>query len=126
MACMAVIVVRYSDRPELWQQNTQLSDEVWPEYNVHGEVVSRYWPLLYERFADYQFVSYDEEFEAVLAEGQTIPCAWDGTVEGLGPGIDDTMTNAFALHEAGGRTRCARWPRRSRHGTRTSGSPPLS
>ena len=51
MACMAVTVVRYSDRPELWQEITELSDEVWPEYNVHGEIVSRYWPLLYERFA---------------------------------------------------------------------------
>lgn len=102
-------MVRYSDRPELWQQITSLSDEAWPEYNVHGEVISRYWPLLYERFADYQFVLYDDELDAVLAEGQTIPCAWDGTLDRLGSGIDDTITNAFALHESGGRpnTLCA-------------------
>jgi hypothetical protein len=109
MACMAVTVVRYSDRPELWEQITQLSDEAWPEYNVHGEVVSRYWALLYERLADYQFVLYDDELDEVLAEGQTIPCAWDGTLAGLGPGIDDTITNAFALHDSCGRpdTLCA-------------------
>ena len=109
MACMSVTVVRYSDRPELWQQIMGLSDEAWPEYNMHGEVVSRYWPLLYERFAHYQFVLYDDDLDEVLAEGQTIPCAWDGTLDGLGPGIDDTMTNAFALHESGGRpdTLCA-------------------
>jgi hypothetical protein len=44
MAGMAVSVVRYSDRPQLWRQITQLSDEVWPEYNVHGEIISRHWP----------------------------------------------------------------------------------
>src|SRR5262249_27203013 len=35
--------------------------------------------------------------------------AWNGTPEGLGPGIDDTMTHAFALHDSGGRpdTLCA-------------------
>ena len=109
MACMAVTVVRYSERPELWEQIAQLPDEAWPEYNVHGEVINRYWPLLYERYADYQFVLYDGERDEVLAEGQTIPCAWDGTLHGLGPGIDDTMTNAFGLHESGGRpdTLCA-------------------
>ena len=87
----------------MWQQITTLSDEAWPEYNVHGEVISQHWPLLYERFADYQFVLYDDELDAVLAEGQTIPCAWDGTLDGLGPAIDDTIINAFALHESGGR-----------------------
>jgi hypothetical protein len=45
MACMAVTLVRFGDRPQLWQQIRQLSDEVSPEYNVHGEVVSRWWPL---------------------------------------------------------------------------------
>ena len=109
MRRMAVTVVRYSDRPELWQQIAQLSDEAWPEYNVHGEVISRYWPLLYELFADHQFVLYDSERDEVLAEGQTIPCAWNGTPDGLGPGIDDTMSHAFALHDSGGRpdTLCA-------------------
>jgi hypothetical protein len=30
--------VRYSERPELWEENISiLSDEVWPEYNQHGD-----------------------------------------------------------------------------------------
>jgi hypothetical protein len=28
-------VVRYSERPELWDSIRDLSDEVWPEYNMH-------------------------------------------------------------------------------------------
>jgi hypothetical protein len=27
-------VMRYSERPELWDSIRDLSDEVWPEYNV--------------------------------------------------------------------------------------------
>ena len=51
-------VVRYSERPELWDAITGLSDEVWPEYNRHGATLNRYWGQLYERFpetGDYVF-----------------------------------------------------------------------
>jgi hypothetical protein len=33
-------VVRYSDRPELWESLGDLSSDVWPEYNLHGDVLS--------------------------------------------------------------------------------------
>jgi hypothetical protein len=106
---MTVTVVRYSERPELWDQITGLSAEVWPEYNMHGDVLNAYWSQLYEQFPDYQFVLYDESTGDVLAEGQTIPRRWDGRTDTLGPGIDDVLVNGFALKEAGGRpdTLCA-------------------
>jgi hypothetical protein len=65
--------------------------------NTHGDVLSTYWPRLYEQFPDFQFVLYDDEQDDVLAEGQTVPCSWDGATSSLGPGIDDTMMRAFAL-----------------------------
>jgi len=34
-------VVRYSERPELWESISSLSDEVWPEYNQHGDISER-------------------------------------------------------------------------------------
>jgi len=40
--------------------------------------------------------------DLVLAEGHTIPLAWDGTDPGLGPGIDATETAPFALRAAAG------------------------
>jgi hypothetical protein len=76
MAAMPVSVIRYRDRPELWQQITELSDEVWPQCNVHGEVIEAYRPLLYERFAEFKFVLSDEKDDAVFAGGQTIRCCW--------------------------------------------------
>jgi len=95
-------VVRYSERPELWDALTGLSDEVWPEYNQHGATLNYYWDQLYEVFPDWQFVLYDPDEDMVLAEGHTIPAAWDGTDTGLGPGIDATVGAAFDLRAAGG------------------------
>jgi hypothetical protein len=47
-------------------------------------------------------VLYDDERDEVLAEGHTLPCAWDGTVAGLGQGIDHIIRAGFVLREAGG------------------------
>ena len=38
----------------------------------------------------------------VLAEGHTVPLAWDGTDEDLGPGIDVTLAAAFELRAGAG------------------------
>jgi len=96
-------VFRRSERPELWDEIRDLSDEVWPEYNVHGEFINHYWGQLYDVFPEWQFVLYEPAEQLVLAEGQTIPVAWDGADAGLGPGIDATLAAAFDLHAAGGR-----------------------
>ena len=99
---MGIEVVRYSERPELWEQLHGLSQEVWPEYNLHGEVINQYWARLYEVFPEWQFVIYDDSDKTVLAEGQTIPVSWDGTDDGLGPGIDATIVAGFAQRAAAG------------------------
>ena len=96
-------VVRYSERPELWDSIIDLSAEVWPEYNLHGPTLNHYWAQLYDVFPDWQFVLYDLGDEAVLAEGHTIPVGWDDTDAGLGPGIDATIAAAFLLRSAGER-----------------------
>jgi GNAT superfamily N-acetyltransferase len=75
---------------------------VWPEYNQHGEVLNRYWDRLFDEFPDFQFVLFNDQ-DGVLAEGHTVPCAWDGTTEGLGDGIDAMIAGAFEVHRAGGR-----------------------
>jgi hypothetical protein len=52
-------VVRYSEWPELWDAIRDLSDEVWPEYNQHGDTLNHYWGQLYDVFPEWQFVLYD-------------------------------------------------------------------
>jgi len=96
------LVIRYSERPELWDSISDLSDEVWPEYNLHGEFLNYYWGQLYDAYPEWQFVLYDPDERMVLAEGNTIPLAWDGTDAGLGPGIDASVAAAFELRAAGG------------------------
>src|SRR5262249_54232810 len=66
-------VVRYSERPELWDAIEGLSSQIWPEYNMHGDVLNAYWGRLYDEFARWQFVVTDAGDGQVLAEGNTIP-----------------------------------------------------
>ena len=95
-------LVRYSEGPELWESIRDLSDEIWPEYNQQGETYNYYWAQLYDVFPEWQFVLYDPKERTVLAEGRTVPLAWDGTDAGLGPGIDATLAAAFDLRAAHG------------------------
>jgi GNAT superfamily N-acetyltransferase len=88
-----------AERPDLADR---VDFNVWPAYNTHGDVLERYWSRLYEDLREFQFVLYDEEEDVVLAEGHTIPFAWDGTAEGLPAGIDGLVEDAFRLREEGG------------------------
>jgi GNAT superfamily N-acetyltransferase len=95
-------IVTARERPDLAQRAGERSGEVWPEYNKHGDVLTEYWDRLGDLFPVFQFVLYDEADDALLAEGHSIPCAWDGTPAGLPAGIDGLIAEAFALREAGG------------------------
>src|SRR5437870_11599514 len=96
---MTVVARTSAERPDL-PERPEL-ENVWPEYNRHGEVTNRFWGRLYDDFPEFQFVLYDEAAERPLAEGHTIPCRWDGTPERLPRGIDGLLEDAFALREAG-------------------------
>jgi GNAT superfamily N-acetyltransferase len=93
---MNLTLVRYSERPELWETSADVSSEVWPEYNLHGDVMSHNFGRIFDAFPDFQFALYDDTAEEVVAEGHSAPCAWDGTTEGLLDGIDDMLLSALA------------------------------
>jgi hypothetical protein len=95
-------VVLYSERPELRDRSADVFLDVWPEYNVHGDVMNEYWDSLYDDFPEFQFVLYDDEVDEVVAEGHTIPCRWDGSAYGLPAGIDGLMVESFSLKRDGG------------------------
>ena len=77
-------VIRYSERPELWSDTGTITQEVWPEYNLHSEDPHGYWDRLLDAFEEFQFVLFDDETDEVIAEGHTIPCVWDFTPAGSG------------------------------------------
>ncbi len=99
---MTIRAYTCAERPDLWERTEHEVTDVWPEYNTHGDVLHDYWWRLDEAFAEYQFAIYDEEADAVLAEGHSIPCAWDGTPEGIPDGIDGLVVDAFRLRDEGG------------------------
>lgn len=98
---MPPVVLTAAARPDLEERARAL--DVWPEYNRHGDVVSRYWGSLREAFPDFQFVLCDEAEDDFLAQGHSIPCFWDGTIEGLPAGVDGAIEGGFELDERGGR-----------------------
>jgi hypothetical protein len=56
---MGIVAVSYEDAPERWEDRPDINDEVWPEYNQHGDVLNRYWRRLYDEAAGYQFMLFD-------------------------------------------------------------------
>ena len=89
-----------AERPDLWERGIE-SAEVWPEYNLHGDVLNQWWGLLDQELADLQFVLHDDETDSVVAEGHTAAFAWDGDDASLPDGIDRAIEVAFRDHRAG-------------------------
>ena len=89
-----------SERPELWERGIP-SELVWPEYNLHGDVLNKWWGRLSLDLPEFQFVLYDDTNDEVVAEGHTAPLRWDGHVESLPDGIDAAIELVFANLGAG-------------------------
>ena len=105
---VGLAVYTAADRPDLAARGIP-SELVWPEYNLHGDVLNRWWARLAPDLPDYQFVLYDEVHDEVVAEGHTGPLWWDGQAESLPDGIDAAIELVFTTLEAGGagNTLCA-------------------
>jgi GNAT superfamily N-acetyltransferase len=95
-------IVPAADVADLDERWDAVGAGAWPEYNTHGDVLNRYWGRLGDEFAPFQFALFDDADE-LLARGSTIPCRWDGTLDGLPRGIDGVIEDGFALRERGER-----------------------
>ncbi len=85
-----------AERPDLAERAVELDAEVWPEYNMHGDVLSLNWRRMRSEFAEFQFVLYDEDADTIVAEGHSVPLRWDGTLDDLPAGIDGVFERAFS------------------------------
>ena len=56
---MSVRVLTWAERPDLADRGPASAD-VWPEYNLHGDVFDDWWMPLLEELPEYQFALYDE------------------------------------------------------------------
>ena len=89
-----------AERPDLWERGIP-SESVWPEYNMHGDVLNRWWGHLDEDLPEFQFVLYDEASDEVVAEGHTGPLWWSGQDDALPNGIDAAIEQIFSRPGAG-------------------------
>jgi hypothetical protein len=87
-------VVTVADRPELVEPAAESTSDLFPEYNNHGDVLNAYWPRLTEELPEYQLHLLGDD-EQILARVRSIPVRWDGTTEGLPPGIDGALARGF-------------------------------
>lgn len=93
-----------AERPDLTEPAWELTRDLFPEYNNHGDVLNRYWGRLTEELPEFQFHFVGDDAESWLAPGR-FRCA--GTVPS--PTCRRELT---ARSRAGStralRTRCAR------------------
>ena len=101
MAYVAPVrLITWDERPE--QRDTGLrDDDVWPEYNLHGDVFDDWWGPLLDELPAFQFSLVDETSGEVLAEGHTGPLAWDGDDGSLPDGIDAALRQVVTARRDG-------------------------
>jgi hypothetical protein len=92
---MTVRIVSALARPDLADQADEATAGAFPEYNTHGDVAALRWSRLYEEYPAYQLVLWDDATGEVLGEANTLPCRFDGTVQGLPRGIDEVLTTCL-------------------------------
>ena len=97
---MTLTVHTAAERPDLWDRGIP-SAAVWPEYNLHGDVLNRWWGHLDEELPQFQFVLYDQAADEVVAEGNTGPMWWEGHDDALPDGIDAAIEQIFARARTG-------------------------
>ena len=91
-------------RPDLAEPAWELTRDLFPEYNNHGDVLNRYWGRLTEELPEFQFHLVGGADE-IMARARTIPVRWNGTVADLPAGIDGAIARGF--DETGTNALCA-------------------
>ncbi len=83
-----------AERPDLAELADELTRDVLPEYNLHGDVLNRYWGRLTEERPEFQLLLVDEH-GALTARSHSLPVRWDGSVDDLPAGIDGAIERGF-------------------------------
>jgi hypothetical protein len=92
---VALTLVSHAERPEFLDRWYEVIREVWPEFMGHDATVNRYWNGMYEHHPDCQLYLIDQDTDALVGVGTTVPIIWDGTAEGLPGGVDDVLFRAI-------------------------------
>jgi hypothetical protein len=85
-------VVTLQQRPELEERFWPQKERIWPEFMFHDVYANQYWHYLGDVFNAFQLFLLNEQDEPI-AIANTIPCTWDGTLNGLPVGWAETLVS---------------------------------
>lgn len=94
--------VTLAERPGLEEAFWPQKARIWPEYMFHDRYSDRLWHYTFESFPEYQLYLLNESEEPV-AVAQSMPVAWDGTMDDLPLGWYDILVRATSGYDAGRR-----------------------
>jgi GNAT superfamily N-acetyltransferase len=93
---MAIQLPTGAERPDLRPRARDLM-AVWPEFMHHDPICNRFFGRVRSEYAELQFFGWDEDNDAVVAEGNALPAAWDGDPRTLpDEGLDAVLEAGFA------------------------------
>lgn len=85
-----------AERPDLRGRARALMD-VWPEFMDHDSIASAYLGRVRDELPEVQVFALDDASDAVLAEANAVPAAWDGDPGALPDrGLDAVLEATFA------------------------------
>lgn len=99
-------VTTLTERPDLRPPMSDLHNSAWPRFLQHDDLIVRYWSRMLSACGKFQFMFLSES-GTVVALGNTIPIAWNGTVEDLPKGIDGALQRGMAERPGEADTLCA-------------------
>jgi len=97
---MALKIVTHVERPDLNDRWNEAADKVWPAFALNDDTVDQFWDGLRQHFPDCQLYLLDDQTDALVGVGNSVPVTWDGTVESLTDGVDDVLTAAIGNRES--------------------------
>jgi GNAT superfamily N-acetyltransferase len=98
---MELRTVVFADRPGLHPQADEIFGADWPEFIFHDPVADQLVGRVREFFPHLSLLPVDEH-DRIAAGGWGVPVPWDGAVDTLPGGYDDSLHRAVTLHEEGG------------------------
>ncbi|WP_405647126.1 hypothetical protein [Streptomyces uncialis] len=92
----------FDDRPDLHERAEEIFSAGWPEFIFHDPVADQQMDRVRQWFGELNLLLVDGE-DRIVAGGWGVPVCWDGSLDDLPGGYDESLVRAVALREAGGR-----------------------
>ena len=95
-------ILSHAQRPDLLEKLEQMESDSFPEFMLHDSIWNEHWPLVLAVFADLQLYLLDEDTGELAGVFNSVPVAWDGTVEDL-PASEHEVLSRSLRHRREGR-----------------------